>query len=127
MRKSIVKSDGFTRIEMFIALVILAFAMVALAGLMVTTTRNNSFSGYMAEAATLAQDKLEEFRAVPWDGISSGEDQKKGTNGVNYQRTWNVVTNTHGTLKTVILDVKWKDKNTHSVQMISVINKKGSE
>jgi len=63
--KAIVKSGGFTLIETLIALFILSFALLALAGLMVTTTRNNSVGGHMTEAATLAQDKLEEFRATP--------------------------------------------------------------
>jgi prepilin-type N-terminal cleavage/methylation domain-containing protein len=41
------KSNGFTLIEILVALFILGFALLALAGLMVTTTKNNSFGGHM--------------------------------------------------------------------------------
>ena len=118
------KSNGFTLIETLIALVILAIALLALAGLMVTTTRNNSFGGHMTEAATFAQDKLEEFRVVSWGSIRSGNDQKNGSNGVNYQRNWKWSTSADGNLKTVTLNINWKDRNDHMIQVLSVINKK---
>jgi type II secretion system protein I len=122
--KSHMKSNGFTLIETLIALVILAIALLALAGLMVTTTRNNSFGGHITEAATFAQDKLEEFRAVSWGSILSGNDQKNGSNGINYQRNCEVVTSVDGNLKTVTLNITWKDRNDHMIQVLSVINKK---
>jgi len=70
--KFLTKSKGFTLIEMLISLVILAISLLALAGLMSITTRNNSFGGHITEAATFAQDKLEEFRALrPQQGTSA--------------------------------------------------------
>ena len=121
--KVIVKSGGFTLIEMVVALFILSFALLALAGLMVTTTRNNSVGGHMTEAATLAQDRLEEFRATPFDNILTGNDQKTGSHGIQYTRNWNVVTSADGNLKTVTLNIDWSDKYNHSIRIISVINR----
>ena len=46
-------------IEVLIALVILSISLLALAGLMVTTTRTNSFGGHLTEAVTFAQQRLE--------------------------------------------------------------------
>jgi type II secretion system protein I len=123
--KSLMKSNGFTLIETLIALVILAFALLALAGLMVTTTKNNSSGGHITEAATFAQDKLEEFRATSWDSLLSGSDQKKGAAGMNYHRTWSVVTSADGNLKTVTLTINWMDRSSHSIRLLSAINKKG--
>ncbi len=60
------RSKGFSLIEVVIALFILAICLLALAGLMVTTTRNSSFGGHMTEASTFAQDKLEQLRVSPW-------------------------------------------------------------
>ena len=125
MNKPLIKTNGFTLLETVIALLILAFALLALAGLMVTTTRNNSAGGQLTEAATFAQDKLEEFRAVSWDSILAGNDQKKGSNGLNYQRNWNVVTSADGNLKTVALTISWTDRTSHSIRILSTINKKG--
>ena len=122
--KYLMNSKGFTLIEMLVAMIILSIALLALAGLMVTTTRNNSFGGHITEAATLAQDKLEEFRAIAWNGIVSGNDQKQTSSGVSYQRTWNVATSADGNLKTVTLTINWSDRNDHSIRLLSVINRK---
>ena len=122
--KSLMKSKGFTLIEMLVSLVILAISLLALAGLMVAATKNNSFGGRITEAATFAQDKLEEFQVLPWGSILSGNDNKPGSNNMNYQRNWNVLTSPDGGLKTVTLTINWNDKSNHSVRLLSVINKK---
>ena len=114
------KSKGFTLIEVLIALVILSVAFLALAGLMVQTTRNNSFGGHMTEAATFAQDKLEELKAVSWLAIVPGSDRKTGSNGIDYARNWNVATN--GSLKTITMTINWNDQASHSINLLSVIS-----
>ena len=125
MMKSLTKSNGFTLIEISIALIILAFALLALAGLMVTTTKNNSFGGHMTEAATFAQDKLEEFQAMPTDNINSGNDQKTGSQGIQYARNWAVITTTDVSSKTITkqinLTIIWADMYDHSITVGSVI------
>jgi len=113
------KSKGFTLIEVLIALVILSIAFLGLAGLMVQTTKNNSFGGRMTEAATIAQDKLEELRAVSWVTITPGSDLKMGSNGMDYARAWNVATN--GNLKTITITINWNDRTNHSISLLSVI------
>lgn len=116
------KSKGFTLIEVLVALVILSFSLLALAGLMVTTTKNNSFGSNMTEAATFAQDKLEELRAIKWDDLVDGNntDQKGGSTGINYTRNWNVTTN--GSLKTITITVNWNDRTSHSIRLVSVFS-----
>lgn len=113
------KLTGFTLIEILVALVILGVSLLALAGLMVTTTRNNASAGQVTEAATLAQDKLEELRAIPWDRVASGQDQQVGSTGIGYERSWNVVTN--GNVKTITITVNWSDRFNHSISLLSVI------
>jgi len=120
-----VKSSGFTLIETLIALIILSFALLALAGLMVTTTRNNSAGGQMTVAATLAQDKLEELRATPFDNIQDGTDEKIGSHGIKYGRTWALrpPPDTGPNLKTIAINVAWTDKSSHSIRIISAVNR----
>ncbi len=113
------KSKGFTLIEMLISLVILSIAFLALAGLMVQTTRNNSFGGRMTEAATLAQDKLEELRSLSWNTITPGGDEKTGSMGTKYTRTWRV--ETEGNLKTIEVTINWDDQTSHSIKLLSLI------
>jgi prepilin-type N-terminal cleavage/methylation domain-containing protein len=113
------KSKGFTLIEMLIALIILSIAFLSLAGLMAQTTRNNSFGGHMTEAATFAQDKLEELRAVSWLTIIPGSDKKTGSSGTNYDRIWGVAPN--GNLKTITVTINWNDRIDHSISFLSVV------
>ncbi len=124
-------------IEILIALVILSIAFLALAGLMVQTTKNNSFGGRITEAATFAQDKLEELRALSWVAITPGTDRKTGSAiGTDYARKWTVDSNVvvppfiEPTLKTITISVYWNDKKNpfsmddktnHSIRLISVI------
>ena len=119
------KSNGFTLIEILIALFILGFALLALAGLMVTTTKNNSFGGSMTEAATFAQSKLEELQTMPTDDIVSGNDLKTGSQGNQYARNWTVTTTTDNDSKTITkqvnLTITWADMYNHSITVGSVI------
>jgi prepilin-type N-terminal cleavage/methylation domain-containing protein len=119
---SLKKTNGFTLIEVMIALIILSFSLLALAGLMVTTTKNNSFGSHMTEAATFAQDKQEELRAIRWDTVNEGtnSDLYNGSTGTNYTRNWGVVTN--GSLKTVTITINWQDKANHSIRLTSVLS-----
>jgi len=120
-------SKGFSMIEMLIALVILAISLLALAGLMATTTRSNAFGGHMTEAATFAQDKLEELKTIPWTNIVGGTDTKPGSTGITYTRTWNVSTllnpvpPPNDLLKAVTITVNWNDGISRSINIFSAI------
>ena len=113
------KSKGFSLIEILMALVILSVTFLALAGLMVQSTRNNSFGGRITEAATFAQDKLEELRATSWVALTPGSDRKMGSNGIDYARAWNVGTNDN--VKTITININWNDQTSHSIRFFSVI------
>jgi Tfp pilus assembly protein PilV len=104
-------------------MVILSVGLLALAGLMVCSTRNNSYGGHMTEGATLVQDKLEELKATLWDGIADGTqaDSATSSTGTLFNRSWTVVTN--GNMKTVTLSVSWNDSTNHSISLISVITR----
>jgi len=118
----LLKPKGFTLLEVLVALIILCFALLALAGLMVTTTKNNAVGNYVTEAATFAQDKLEELRALKWENLIDGNntDQRGGSTGINYTRNWNVKTN--GSLKTITINVNWNDRTPHSIRLVSVLS-----
>ena len=118
------QSKGFTLLEVLITLVILSVSLLALAGLMVTTTRNNAFGGNVTEAATFAQDKLEEFRATAWERLlptTSGPrtEQKTGSTGTQYVRSWTIEPT--GDLKTVAITIQWNDRINHSIRLVSVV------
>ena len=120
------KSKGFTLLEILIALVILSITLLALAGLMVRTTRNNSFGGHMTEAATFAQDKLEEFRAIGWVKIppnTTGVDNPNGATGIAYTRNWGVAPNPiNADLKEITVTINWTDQTNHSIRLFSILS-----
>jgi len=121
------RSKGFSLIEVMIALVILAVALLGLAGLMVTTTKNNSFGGHITEAATFAQDKLEQLRATPFGMIAlntTQTDNPVGSTGITYTRSWVAVPNIPppgNTLDVITITVSWADTIPHSINMVSAI------
>jgi type IV pilus assembly protein PilV len=117
------RPNGFTLIEVLIALVILSVPLLALAGLMAMTSQNTSFGGHMTEASTMAQDKLEELRATLWNSIPEGtrEDRPSGSTGIQYNRSWTAVTD--GNLKTVSVIVNWTDRTNHFVRLLTVISR----
>lgn len=113
-------------LEVLITLVILSVSLLALAGLMVTTAHNTAYGGYMTEAVTFAQDKLEEFRAIQWERIlptTAGPrtDGTTGATGIQYARSWNIVE--QGSFKTVTVAVNWNDRINHSVRLFSVVSR----
>ena len=112
------KSKGFSLIELLVALVILSISLLALAGLMVQSTKNSSWGSHLTEAATLAQDILERFRGVrPQTDIPEGtnNDQVTAASGVKYTRTWTVTTNPTSTLRNIIITVTWTDSIPHII------------
>ena len=117
------KSNGFSLIEVLISLVILAVSLLALAGLMTTTTKNNAFGSHLTEAATFAQDRLEELRVTAWDNIVNGSDLNpiQGSTGINYNRIWTV--NTNDNEKRVTVTVNWNDRVDHSINFLTVITR----
>ena len=115
------KPNGFSLIEVLVALVILSIALLALAGLMVYATTSNSFGGHMTEATTFAQDKLEDLRASSWVSMTPGSDHKPGSTGLDFSRRWSVNTNGDGTLRTVTITVNWNDGVLRSITFLSAV------
>ncbi len=123
--KVLKRSKGFSLIEVVIALFILAICLLALAGLMVTTTRNSSFGGHMTEAATIAQDKLEQLRGAPWASVLAGADTQVGATGISYARSWTVAANPNGDQRWVTVTINWTDptaNSTHTINVRSVVS-----
>jgi hypothetical protein len=75
----------------------------------------------MTEAATFAQDMLEQLKVSSWGDVVSGVDARTGSTGINYSRTWTVNDNTNGTQRWVNITVNWNDVTSHSISFLSVV------
>jgi prepilin-type N-terminal cleavage/methylation domain-containing protein len=73
------RPDGFTVIEVLIAIMIFSVALLALAQLQVVTIGGNSFADKMTAATVLAQDKIEELRALAYDDTQLTDTQDNFT------------------------------------------------
>ncbi|MGQ9509650.1 MAG: type IV pilus modification PilV family protein [Thermodesulfobacteriota bacterium] len=121
------KTKGFSLLELLVALVILSLSLVALAGLTTTSTKNNAYSYHITEAVTLAQDKLEELRAMPLSDIYGNSDNRTGSTGINYTRIWvvrDLIKNDDNEVisKEIEMTIQWEDLNTHSLRFLSTIS-----
>jgi Tfp pilus assembly protein PilV len=106
-------------VEILIAIIILSVSLLALAALMATTTQNTSSGGHITEAATFAQDQLEQLRVTQWANIVDGNNTITGSTGIVYTRNWNVAVN--GNIRTVTITVTWNDRINHTISLISAI------
>jgi hypothetical protein len=70
--RSFSSSEGFSLAEVMVATALLATALVTLAQLFAVSTRSNLGSRNTTYAAVLAEQKLEELRALTWGFDSTG-------------------------------------------------------
>lgn len=134
------RNDGFSLIEVLVALTILAVGLLALALFQVTAIRGNAIASKWTVATQLSQERLDRFRHLPWDNIVSSpasgyntgtmepvyanlpgaQGDNTSVRGTQFFRVWSV-TNTTTTLKMITVWTCWKDElsNWHSVMLVS--------
>jgi type IV pilus assembly protein PilV len=64
------RNEGFTLLEVLIAVVVLAFGLLAIAQMQVIAIRFNYQGRDATEAVTLAKDRLESLKSLPFDNPS---------------------------------------------------------
>lgn len=109
------KCEGFTLIEVMIALVILAVGLLALATMQIVSVRTNAFSSEMTYATMLAQQQLETLKNLNFtdadltDTTSSSPHQLAPIieKGASYSVSWDVE-DTTADMKTIDLTVQWQ-------------------
>ncbi|HEY2929581.1 type IV pilus modification protein PilV [Piscinibacter sp.] len=141
------KARGFTLVEALIALLVLAFGMLAVAGFQTTLSRNSDLAKQRTEAMRLAQQKMESLRAYAQvatssstphvtnytDDVISSSSTTQETHAASstystnatYLTTWTATSNAANTEKWLNVNVAWTDRTgqSQSVQLLSVISK----
>ena len=105
--------NGFTLLEVLLALVIFAIGIIGIAPLFISAPRYNQSSQAMTEATTLAQSKFEELKAFQYDAIAGGQDNIQGSTGVAFNRLW--TTEIQGNSQIVRCVITWQDWVGHRV------------
>ena len=135
------RKEGFSLIEVLVALVILAVGLLGLALFQTTAIKGNAIASKWTVATELAQDRLERFRHVGWDNIVSSAaggftgspaqpvyaslPGAAGDNtivrGTQFYRVWQVSSNATNSLKTITVWCCWSDDAArwHNIMLVT--------
>lgn len=85
------KEDGFTLIEVLIAMVILSIGIIALTSMQTTGIKGNATANILTTSGTWAADTVEQVFAMEYDSLADGN--KTSADG-KYTITWDVTDDT---------------------------------
>ncbi|MEO8843640.1 MAG: prepilin-type N-terminal cleavage/methylation domain-containing protein [Kofleriaceae bacterium] len=117
------RAEGFTLIEVMIAMVLTAIAIMGIIALYVTETKASGFSRHSTEASVLAQDRLEKLRLIGPSPLTTSIvltsepnlNERAGTGGI-YTRKYSVTVG--ATYADLYCEVDWSDDGiAHQVIM----------
>jgi len=115
--------NGFSLIELLIALAILALAMLAAASMQFNSIRNNRSGNILTEANMLAKAKMEELKNTSdLTTLTNGADtgiNAAGQSGGIYDRSW-TIENLGTTARRITVTVQWnKGSKTNRISISS--------
>ena len=112
------KDAGFTLIEILMAVSIFAIGLLAVAAMQISAINVNSIASHLTARATLAQDRLEQLRALPYNHADLAAGNHQVTTADGYTVSWNVTDdNPVPNTKTITLAVT---KNAKTTQFITI-------
>lgn len=122
-------AHGFALIEALVAMMVVSFGMLAVAGFQTTLSLNADVAKQRTEATRLAQEKMEQLRTFSNLSIygnqmvssTTGTQQTITTNAI-FTRTWGITgAGTPDTGRSVVVTVSWTDRagNAQQVQLTS--------
>lgn len=118
--KRLTAHEGFSLIEVLVAIGIFSVAILGLAVGAITITRANKTSQFHTVGTNLAQDKLEQLKASGFAAVAGG-DVPPPVQGVAFTRNWTVTPIT-ATFKQINVTVSWTDYFTHDVLISGAIS-----
>jgi prepilin-type N-terminal cleavage/methylation domain-containing protein len=114
--------QGFTLIEVLVALGVFAIVLVSVPGVVITTIKSNSYARRISAATNFARDKIEVIRNTPYGSVAGGSEtgMEIGTKGV-YTRSWTVTAGPTASTKKVAVTVSWIDQASHQIEVDALI------
>lgn len=117
------QAKGFTLVEVLVAMVIFAIVSLAITKLMVASTKLVSENAMGSEAVALAQETMEDLRAVAFANMTSGSTTAMSSKGVvPFNVVWTVTGNPPlATMNTIVVTVSWNQQGvtkSYAVQSV---------
>ena len=121
-------SQGFSLIELMIAIAILSIGLLGLAGLQGTAINGNIHGNSISRATALAQDTIEEIRNTPYDDINDTNFPvlETGVGGSMFDRAVSIEGDTPlNELKRITVTVSWRKMRQHQVVLRTIASDEG--
>jgi type IV pilus assembly protein PilV len=122
--------QGFTLIEVVVALTVLAIGIVGLSAVFPLAMRDVGKSGSVTKGVELCQQKLEEFQMLAYNApdLDAGYTHDDPDNPIDskYERTWDITEDEPITgCKTIVVTVSWQARRQESISITTVIAQAG--
>ena len=121
----LIAADGFTLIEVMIALVIMSIGLTALAAVQISAIRGNDFSKRMTTAISIAEAKMEQIKSSSYVNILSESSIQITQSNMHFTRQVTVTNNIAPltNTKTVNVTVSWSEgSKSHSVPITTIVS-----
>jgi type IV pilus assembly protein PilV len=116
--------EGFTLIEIMIALVVMSIGLTALAAVQISAIRGNAFSKRMTTAVSIADEKIEQLKSSPYANILSEPSIQITQSNMNFTMQVTVTANSPlPNSKKVEVVVTWSEgSKSHSVPITTIVS-----
>jgi type IV pilus assembly protein PilV len=120
----LIPDDGFTLIEVMIALVVMSIGLTALAAVQISAIQGNAFSKRMTTAVSIADEKMEQIKSNLYTEIVSESSSQITQSNLNFTRQVTVTNNSPLTnTKTINVTVSWSEgSKSHSVPITTIVS-----
>jgi type IV pilus assembly protein PilV len=125
MSKSLISiEEGFTLIEIMIALLVMSIGLTALAAVQISAIRGNAFSKRMTTAVSIADEKIEQIKSIPYANILSESSIQITQSNMNFTRQVTVTNNSPlPNSRKVEVVVTWSEgSKSHSVPITTIVS-----
>lgn len=121
---ALIPANGFTLIEVMIALVVMSIGLTVLASVQISAIRGNAFSKRMTTAVSIADGKMEQIKNGSYASITSESATQATQSNMNFTRQVTVTNNSPLTnTKTVNVTVSWSvGSKSHSVPITTIVS-----